>query len=137
MTSAPSPGSAGRPLPGLPGTLGIKLGYVGADYVEATLLVTEAHLVPDAPHMHAGTVVTLADTACGYGCRSALPTDAAGFITLELKANLLKAALPGDHLTCVARPVHLGRRTQLWDASVTGKRSPRPIALFRCTQLVL
>jgi 1,4-dihydroxy-2-naphthoyl-CoA hydrolase len=33
--------------------------------------------------------------------------------------------------------VHVGRRTQIWDAVVTVGAETRPIALFRCTQLVL
>ncbi|MGE5087915.1 MAG: PaaI family thioesterase, partial [Candidatus Levyibacteriota bacterium] len=38
---------------------------------------------------------------------------------------------------CTARAVHLGRTTQVWDATVTRKGDERPIALFRCTQMVL
>lgn len=124
-------------LPGLPGLLGIRLTQLDAARVEATLNATDSHLVPGESHIHAGAVVTLADTACGFGCRATLPPDAAGFLTLELKANHLKAATPGDQLICVATPTHVGRRTQIWDAVVTVGTATRPIALFRCTQLVL
>jgi 1,4-dihydroxy-2-naphthoyl-CoA hydrolase len=126
-----------QPLPGLPGTLGIRLTQLDPSYVEATLVTTADHVVPGDSHVHAGAVVTLADTACGFCCRAALPSDAGGFITIELKTNHLQAATPGDCLTCVARPVHVGRRTQIWDAVVTVGAETRPIALFRCTQLVL
>jgi 1,4-dihydroxy-2-naphthoyl-CoA hydrolase len=126
-----------EPLTGLPGLLGIRLTRLDTGYVEATLTTSESHLVPGASHVHGGTVVTLADTACGFGCRAALPSDANGFITLELKTNYLKAAKPGDELVCVARASHMGRRTQIWDATVTIGTDTRPIALFRCTQLVL
>jgi 1,4-dihydroxy-2-naphthoyl-CoA hydrolase len=126
-----------EPLPGLPGLLGIRLTHADASYVETTLTATKAHLAPGERHVHAGAVVTLADTACGFGCLAALPSEADGFITIELKTNHLKAAMPDDHLVCVARPVHLGRRTQIWDAVVTVGRETRPIALFRCTQMVL
>jgi 1,4-dihydroxy-2-naphthoyl-CoA hydrolase len=127
----------GKPLPGLPGMLGIELIHVDTSRVEATLTATESHLAPDEQHVHAAAVVALADTACGYGCRGALPEGANGFITLELKTNHLKAASPGDRLLCVATPAHLGRRTQIWDAVVTLDGESRPVALFRCTQLVL
>jgi 1,4-dihydroxy-2-naphthoyl-CoA hydrolase len=126
-----------QPLPGLPGLLGIRLTHLDARRVEATLTAAESHLVPGEKHIHAGTVVTLADTACGFGCRAALPPPAPGFLTLELKTNHLKAVMPGDQLTCVATPVHVGRRTHIWDAVVTVAGETRPIALFRCTQLVL
>jgi uncharacterized protein (TIGR00369 family) len=129
--------STATPLPGLPGTLGIQLTYLGTDRVTMTLTVSGAHLVPDAEHVHAGTLVTLADTACGYGCRHTLPDGATGFITLELKANLLRSAAVGDHLLCTATPTHRGRRTHVWDAAVTLGDVTKPLALFRCTQLIL
>ncbi|MEE6176072.1 PaaI family thioesterase [Mycobacterium sp. 050134] len=127
----------GEPLTGLPGMLGIRVTRVDAGGVEAALVTNELHLVPGASHVHAGAVVALADTACGVGCRAALPVDANGFLTLELKSNHLKAAKPGDELVCMATPAHLGRRTHIWDAVVNLGAGTRPIALFRCTQLVL
>ncbi|MGH2999471.1 MAG: PaaI family thioesterase, partial [Gaiellaceae bacterium] len=39
-------------------------------------------------------------------------------------------------LECEARLVHGGRTTQVWDATVTDAEG-RPMALFRCTQLLL
>jgi 1,4-dihydroxy-2-naphthoyl-CoA hydrolase len=86
--------------------------------------------------LHAGSIVTLADTACGYGTVRNLPDDASGFTTVELKSNFLGTTLEGD-VTCVARPVHRGRATQVWDAEVRAASSGKTIALFRCTQMVL
>ena len=40
-------------------------------------------------------------------------------------------------IACVARPAHLGRNTQVWDATVSKHGDGKPIALFRCTQMVL
>jgi 1,4-dihydroxy-2-naphthoyl-CoA hydrolase len=37
----------------------------------------------------------------------------------------------------VARPVHVGKTTQVWDATVTRRDTGRTLALFRCTQMVL
>ena len=87
-------------------------------------------------YLHAGAVVTLADTAAGYGCTANLPAGAVGFTTIELKSNYLGTARDGT-IDCTARPVHLGRTTQVWDAVVTHRESGKTIALFRCTQLLL
>jgi 1,4-dihydroxy-2-naphthoyl-CoA hydrolase len=38
---------------------------------------------------------------------------------------------------CVAKAVHLGRNTQVWDATVTHRDTGKTMALFRCTQMVL
>jgi len=86
--------------------------------------------------LHAASVVALADTSCGYGCVAPLPQGASGFTTLELKANVLGTAREGA-IACLARPVHLGRTTQVWDAEVTVEGTETRIALFRCTQMVL
>ena len=86
--------------------------------------------------LHAGSIVTLADTCSGYGCVANLPQGASGFTTIELKSNHLGTARTGT-IECVARPVHLGRTTQVWDAVVTHRETGKTIALFRCTQIVL
>lgn len=119
----------------LPGHLGIEIVEVSAERVRASLPVTPVLLAPNG-FLHAGSVVTLADTCAGYGCICALPPGASGFTTIELKSNHLGTALDGV-LDCVATPLHLGRTTQVWDATVTHRDSGKTIALFRCTQMVL
>jgi uncharacterized protein (TIGR00369 family) len=87
-------------------------------------------------YLHAGSLVTLADTCAGYGCIAGLPEQASGFTTIELKSNHLATALEGV-VDCVARPLHRGRTTQVWDSIVTHRETGRTLVLFRCTQLVL
>lgn len=85
--------------------------------------------------LHAGTVVTLADTACGFGCIASLPEGAHSFTTVELKSNFLRTATAG-RLEARATLVHGGRRTQVWDATVVDSDG-HTLALFRCTQMLL
>lgn len=119
----------------LPGYLGIDFTLVSREEVRARLPVVK-HLCAPNGYLHAGTVITLADSCCGYGTVENLPEGAVGFTTIELKSNFLGTALEGE-LTCVARPFHIGRTTQVWDAEVTSEVSGKTIALFRCTQMVL
>jgi uncharacterized protein (TIGR00369 family) len=65
-----------------------------------------------------------------------LPAGATGFTTVELKSNFFGSAREGV-VVCVARPLHQGRTTQVWDATVTPEGSTKPIAQFRNTQLIL
>ena len=104
--------------------------------VEARLELRDELMAPNE-FMHAGTVVTLADSCCGMGCLATLPEDVAGFTTLELKTNFLRTAQPSDTLRCVAAVEHAGRSTQIWGAVVERERDGKPVALFRCTQDVL
>ncbi len=117
----------------LPGVLGFTVTRLDTNEVEATMSVEPRHLAPNG-YLHAATVVALADTACGLGCRLTLPEGARGFTTLEQKTSYLGTARAGEIRT-VARLVHGGRRTQVWDAEVLS--ADRTIALFRCTQLIL
>jgi 1,4-dihydroxy-2-naphthoyl-CoA hydrolase len=119
----------------LPGHLGIKITQVGVLELHAELPVA-AHLMAPNGFLHAGSVVTLADTAAGYGCTANLPEGASSFTTVELKSNHLGTARQGV-IACVAKAVHAGKTTQVWDAVVTHKESGKTIALFRCTQMIL
>lgn len=119
----------------LPGHLGIVITHVGEGEVRAQLPVAP-HLMAPNGFLHAGSVVTLADTCAGYGCVASLPAGASGFTTVELKSNHLGTAREGM-VDCVARAVHLGRNTQVWDATVTHRDTGKTMALFRCTQMVL
>ena len=119
----------------LPGHLGIVITHVGKSEVRAELAVGETLMAPHG-FLHAGTVVTLADTCAGYGCIVNLPPGATGFTTIELKSNHLGTARDGTILGS-AKPAHLGKTTQVWDAVVTHKETGKNIALFRCTQMIL
>jgi uncharacterized protein (TIGR00369 family) len=123
---------AGRDV--FPGLVGVEVDEVADGLVRAHLDLRDDHMAPNG-YLHAGAVITLADTACGYGCILSLPAGAVGFTTIELKTNFLRTARTGT-IVCDATRVHGGRTTQLWDASVADGEG-RALALFRCTQLVL
>ena len=119
----------------LPGYLGIVVTHVSASELRVALPIKKSLMAPNG-FLHAGSIVTLADTAAGYGCIANLPETATGFTTIELKSNHLGTAREGT-IECVATPAHIGRTTQVWDATVTHKETGKTIALFRCTQMVL
>jgi uncharacterized protein (TIGR00369 family) len=118
----------------LPGLIGIEVDEIEVGHVRMHLPLREELLAPNG-YLHAGTVVALADSACGYGCIASLPDGASGFTTIELKTNFLGTALSGT-LTCESQRIHGGRTTQVWDAAVKDE-SGKTLALFRCTQLLL
>ncbi len=118
----------------LPGLLGIVFTALSREGVRAELTVRPELMAPNG-FLHAASVIALADTACGYGCRLLLPDGASGFTTIELKSNFLGTAREGT-IRVEARAVHAGRTTQVWDAEVRDGGG-RMMALFRCTQAVL
>lgn len=119
----------------LPGHLGIVITQAEPSEFRAEMPVVQNLMAPNG-FLHAGSVVTLADTAAGYGCVANLPAGAVGFTTVELKSNHLGTARDGT-VEVVAKPVHLGKTTQVWDSVVTHRETGKTMALFRCTQMVL
>lgn len=119
----------------LPGHLGVEIISVDADELRARMRTQKNICAPNG-YLHAASVVGLADTACGYATVNNLPDGAHGFTTIELKTNFIGTTLKGD-VSCVARLVHKGRSTQVWDAEVCADDTGRMIALFRCTQMIL
>jgi uncharacterized protein (TIGR00369 family) len=108
----------------VPGMFGFEITDVSPERAVGRLTVTEPLI--------AGTGFLFAPVVIGPH----LP-DGASFTTLEVKTNFVSSAREGDVVTGEARPVHLGRTTQVWDATVTNATTGRLMALFRNTQLVL
>jgi uncharacterized protein (TIGR00369 family) len=119
----------------LPGLMGIEILSVEADELRARMTVHAGVCAPNG-YLHAASVVALADTACGYATVNNLPSGAQGFTTVELKSNFIGTTLEG-YVVGVAKPVHIGRTTQVWDAEVVVETTGKTIAVFRCTQMVL
>jgi 1,4-dihydroxy-2-naphthoyl-CoA hydrolase len=118
----------------LPELLGIVVTSLDQGTLSGELTIRPELLAPNG-FLHAATVVGLADTCCGYACIAHLPEKAQNFTTLELKSNHVSTAREGK-IFAKATAVHLGRSTQVWDATVTSEAG-KVIAMFRCTQMIL
>ena len=55
-----------------PGIVGIEILKVTTNIATAQMKITQMHLAPNG-YLHAGSIVTLADTIAGYGCLYNLP----------------------------------------------------------------
>jgi len=119
----------------LPGLIGVEILEAGDGLIRSHLELRDELMAPNG-YLHAATIVALADTSCGYGCFVALPENASGFTTVELKSNFLGTKHEGA-ISCEATLVHGGRATQVWDATVSDEESGKKLALFRCTQMIL
>ena len=75
---------------------------------------------------HGGLVFTLADTAFAFACNAHDDITVAGAGTIEF----LRPAKKGDRLRAVAREVHRGRKSGIYDVEVTNQDDER-VALFR------
>lgn len=121
--------------PFLPGYLGMEFTRVEGTELVAQLPVKPALLAPNG-YLHAGSVISLADTVAGVSCMLNLPEGASSFTTIETKSNHFGTAREGV-IEASGKPVHMGRTTQVWDVTVTDQGTGKTIALVRCTQMIL
>ncbi|HLJ21553.1 MAG TPA: PaaI family thioesterase [Stellaceae bacterium] len=114
---------------------------LGIEFLTATKeRVTAAMLVrPDLctvnSLIHGGAIMAFADTLGAAGTVLNLPARA-GTTTIESKTNFLAAAPAGQTLLGAAEPVHVGRRTMVWQTRITLENG-RAVALVTQTQMVL
>ena len=91
--------------------LGIEFTEVGDDFLRARVPVDERMRQPFGL-LHGGVSVVLAETLGSVGAYHASPE---GWLAvgLDINANHLRAARSG-WVTGTARPVHIGKTTQVW-----------------------
>jgi 1,4-dihydroxy-2-naphthoyl-CoA hydrolase len=116
-----------------PGELGIEVTESTRDGAHGRLVVESRHLHPGG-FVHAGVWVSLADTVAAWATIPNL-ADGHDFSTAEIKTNLFGVAREGDVLEATALPLHVGRRTQVWEVRV--RVGEKLGALFLCTQVVV
>ena len=85
--------------------------------------------------LHGGAFMTLADTAGALGAFLNL-AEGAHTTTIESKTNFLGRAPVGSTVTATATPVHLGRRSSVWQTRITNDAG-KLLALVTQTQLVI
>jgi 1,4-dihydroxy-2-naphthoyl-CoA hydrolase len=122
---------------GLAGFLDVEFVREEAGLVEARLELRDELLLAPGNFLHGGTVVAFADSLAGWGTLASLPDGSGGFATSELSVNLVATTSTPDALHGVARLLHGGRRTQVWDVTISRESDGRDIAYFRCTQQLL
>lgn len=103
-----------------PGTLnealGIQFTEIGADYLRGTLPVDRRTRQPFGL-LHGGASVSLAESLGSVAGWLSLPADGGRTMGLEINANHLRAVTDGV-VTGTARPLHLGRSTQVWEIRI-------------------
>ena len=91
--------------------LGIEFLEVGDDFIKARVPVDERTCQPYGI-LHGGVAVVLAETLGSCAAVACLP-EGLRAVGLDINANHLRAVTSG-WLTGVARAVHLGRTTHVW-----------------------
>jgi len=99
-----------------PGLLGIRITEVAPDALHAEMPVDHRHAQPMGL-LHGGVSVVLSETLGTIACVLTLP-DGLHAVGLEVNANHISAVPVGGRVTATCRPLHTGRRTQVWQTEI-------------------
>ena len=99
--------------------LGIEFLEVGDDFIRARVPVDSRTRQP-VGILHGGVSVVLAETLGSCGAAFAAPPGHRA-VGLDINANHIRSVSEG-WVTGVARPVHVGRTTQVWQIEMTNER---------------
>ena len=114
--------------------LGIR--YVSAALDRVTAEMTVRNELCTRPQiLHGGAIMAFADTLGAAGTILNLP-EGCSTATIESKTNFLAPAPVGSIVSGESTPVHIGRRTMVWQTRVLGADG-RAVALVTQTQMVL
>ncbi len=100
--------------------LGIEFVELGDDYIKATMPVDERTKQPYGL-LHGGASVVLAETIGSIGAFLTVDPELFQCVGLEINANHIRSVKQG-FVTGIARPIHIGATTQVWDIRIYDER---------------
>ncbi len=115
-------------------TLGIEFVESGKERVVARMPVLPRVHQPFGL-LHGGASVALAETVASTGAWMNCDQARERVVGIEINANHLRALRDGV-VTAVATPVHVGRRTQVWQVHITDDKG-KAVCVSRCTLAVV
>ena len=115
-------------------TLGIEITEAGKRRVVARMPVGPKVHQPFGL-LHGGASVALAETVASTGAWMNVDRERETIVGIEINANHVRGKRDGV-VTAVATPVHVGRRTQVWEIRITNDDG-KLVCISRCTMAVL
>jgi 1,4-dihydroxy-2-naphthoyl-CoA hydrolase len=115
-------------------TLGIEIVEANKERVVATMPVGPKVHQP-LGLLHGGASVVLAETVASHGGWEHIDQVRERVVGLEINANHLRGKRDGV-VTATAVPVHIGRRTHVWEVRIVDEQD-KPVCISRCTLQVI
>ena len=114
-------------------TLNITFDVIEEGRIVASMPVNEKTKQP-LGSLHGGASVALAETAASVGAWLHIDHTRSAVVGSEINANHVKPVRSGT-VTATATPLHLGRRTHVWDIRITNEEKEL-VCISRCTLMV-
>jgi 1,4-dihydroxy-2-naphthoyl-CoA hydrolase len=114
--------------------LGIEFTDVGPDFVSGKMPVDERTRQPYGL-LHGGASAALAETLGSVAASLQINLETHTCVGLEININHLRAIRQG-YVYGTAKPLHLGRKTQVWEIKITDEAG-KSVSVSRLTMMVL
>lgn len=118
----------------LSGALGITMTKIEEKSVTGTLTVDHRHLRP-GNIMNGGVSLVLIETIGSFSSYLLIDSKKQNSFGIQVSANHLSIARPGDVLIAKSEAVHLGRTTHIWDVNISNQNG-KLVSSGRITMLV-
>jgi len=118
----------------LAGHLGIEFVEVGDNFLTARMPVEKRTKQPFGI-LHGGASAALAETVGSVAATLCIDMSQQYAVGLDINANHLRPVEAG-YVYGTARPVHLGRRTQVWEIKITDE-AQKLVCISRLTLMIV
>ena len=118
----------------LGGHLGMEFTEVGEDFIKGRMPVDHRTRQPYGL-LHGGASVALAETLGSVGAAYVVDREKFNAVGLEINANHVRGVREG-YVTGTARPLHIGKSTQVWEIRITDERG-KLVCISRLTVAII
>jgi 1,4-dihydroxy-2-naphthoyl-CoA hydrolase len=114
--------------------LGMEFTEIGEDFLKGRMPVDNRTRQPYGL-LHGGASVALAETLGSVGAALVVDRQRYNTVGLEINANHVRGVREG-FVTGTARPLHIGKTTQVWEIRITDERD-KLVCISRLTVAIL
>lgn len=115
-------------------SLGIEITEIGDDFLTGTMPVDDRTRQP-LGLLHGGASVLFAETLGSTAANCCVDHERAYCVGMDINANHIRSMRSGQ-VTGVARPLHLGRSSQVWEIRISNELD-QLICISRLTMAVI
>ncbi len=116
--------------------LQIEFTEVGDDFIKATMPVTQNHVQP-LGILNGGASCVLAETVGSTAANYCVNHDTYYCVGLDINANHLRPGRKSSIIEALAKPIHIGAKTQVWHIEMRDQQTGRMTCVSRLTMAVI
>ena len=115
--------------------IGICFMEVGPDFIRASMPVDHRTTQPFGI-LHGGASCVLSETLGSVSAWMTIDPEIYRAVGIEINANHIRAVAKG-HVIGVCTPLHVGKRTQVWQTDITEEATGKRVAVSRLTVAII